>query len=390
MKTAIDGNLLTIFLEGRIDTDTAPKVEKECRETLAKEPHSSVCLDLENLEYVSSSGLRMILGIKKTEPSLTVINVQRDVYDIFEMTGFTQMMEISRAMRKISVDGCKVIGKGAVGTVYRYLDDMIVKVYKSDTTLKKIYAEKNKAQRAFTLGIPTAISFDVVKVGDSYGTIYEMLNANTMSTLIKENPDKLGEYAKEFSDVLKTIHNAEAAEGELPTAQKMFADPMLSYLKKNVDAETKKHIVELVNAIPPSQNIIHGDYHTNNLLMQNDEPMLIDMDKLACGNKIFELSSIYSTYVTFGLIDNDRVKKFMGFDYSVAVKFYEYFIKAYFDDKSEQELKDIQKKISLLAYLRHLRHAANHIEDEEMQQKNMAMCAENLVKLSKEVDSLAL
>lgn len=388
MKSKLEEKKLTIFFEGRIDTSNAHSVEEECKTILSQNAHESVCLDLENLEYISSSGLRVILGIKKTEPSLCAINAQRDVFDVFEMTGFTQIIDVSRAMRKISVDGCEIIGKGAVGTVYRYLDDMIVKVYKSDMTLKKIYDEKNKAQRAFTLGIPTAISFDVVKVGDAYGTVYEMIDAHTMSSLIKQNPDNISEYAKEFSDVLKTIHSAEAAPGELPTAQKMFANPMLSYLKDNVDADTKKHIVKLVNTIPPSQKIIHGDYHTNNLLIQNGEAVLIDMDKLACGDKIFELAAIYSTYVTFGEIDNERVKKFMGFDYEISVKFYDYFIKAYFSDKSEQELNDIQQKISLLAYLRHLRHATNHILDKEMQQKTIAMCAEHLTELSKVVDSL--
>lgn len=389
MKTNLVNNELTIFFEGRIDSVNAPVVEKECKEILASQPHEKVVVDMEDLAYISSAGLRIILTMKKSEANFRIINVQRDVYDIFETTGFSEMMDISKAFRKISVDGCKVIGKGAVGTVYKYLDDAIVKVYRSGTTLEKIYEEKNKAKLAFTLGIPTAISFDVVKVGDAYGTVFEMLNASTMSSMIIEHPENLQKYAVEFADVLKTIHNAETAADILPTAKVIFADIMLGFLKGNVDAETEKHVTDMINAIPASHNIIHGDYHTNNILMQNEEPVLIDMDKLSSGNKIFELGAIYSTYVTFGKINSERVAKFMGFPYESAVKFYEYFFNSYFADKTDEEKKSIQKKIELMAYLRHLRHAFHHMEGDE-HKVNVAMCTEKISVLSKEIDSLAL
>lgn len=389
MKTNLTNNELTIFFEGRIDSVNAPVVEKECKEILASGPHEKVVVDMEDLTYISSAGLRVILTMKKSEENFRIINVQRDVYDVFETTGFSEMMDISKAFRKISVDGCKVIGKGAVGTVYKYLDDAIVKVYRSGTTLEKIYEEKNKAKLAFTLGIPTAISFDVVKVGDAYGTVFEMLNASTMSSMIIEHPENLQKYAEEFADVLKTIHNAETTADILPTAKVIFADIMLGFLKGNVDAETEKCVTDMINSIPSSHNIIHGDYHTNNILMQNGEPVLIDMDKLSSGNKIFELGAIYSTYVTFGKINSERVAKFMGFSYENAVKFYEYFFHAYFTDQTDEEKKSIQKKIELMAYLRNMRHAFHHMEGEE-QKANIDMCVKGISVLSKELDSLAL
>lgn len=388
MEYKLDGDELTIFLSGRIYSDKASAIEKEVKTCLACAPHKMLIVDLESLEYISSAGLRIILNIKKVEPSMQIVNVQRDVYDIFEMTGFTQMMPVARAFRKISVDGCEIIGKGAVGTVYRYLDGTIVKVYQKDTILKKIYSEKNKAQRAFTLGIPTAISFDVVKVGDAYGTVYEMIDARMMSSLIKEQPEKIGEYAKVFSDVLKMIHNSLVAEGDLPTAREIFVNPMLSYLKGNVSDDTKKHIVKLFNDVPPCQNVIHGDYHTNNLLIQNGEPILIDMDKLCCGNKIFELGCIYSTFVLFGRLHPNYVSEFIGFDYVTASKFYDLFLDEYLHDVPKEMRGDIRKKIELVGNLRHLRHAVNKIQGEDEKRKVMNMCIDELERLSKYVDNL--
>ena len=120
-------------------------------------------MDSENLEYISSAGLRVILRLKKAEPSLKVINVSADVYEIFDITGFTEIITIEKAYRKLSVEGCEAIGKGANGTVYRLDPDTIIKVYHNADALADIHRERELARRAFVLGIPTAIPYDVVK-----------------------------------------------------------------------------------------------------------------------------------------------------------------------------------------------------------------------------------
>ena len=57
-------------------------------------------LDAEKLEYISSAGLRVILRLRKQEPELAIVNASPEVYEIFEMTGFTEMMPVSRAYRR--------------------------------------------------------------------------------------------------------------------------------------------------------------------------------------------------------------------------------------------------------------------------------------------------
>ncbi len=52
----------------------------------------------------------MVLRLRKNEPTLEIVNASSEVYEIFEMTGFTEMLPISKAYRKLCVDGCEVIG----------------------------------------------------------------------------------------------------------------------------------------------------------------------------------------------------------------------------------------------------------------------------------------
>ena len=107
----------------------------------------------------------MILRLRKQEPELAIVNASPEVYEIFEMTGFTEMMPVSRAYRRVSVDGCEVIGQGANGKVYRLDPETIIKVYLNPNSLPDIHRERELARKAFVLGIPTAIPYDVVKVG---------------------------------------------------------------------------------------------------------------------------------------------------------------------------------------------------------------------------------
>ena len=98
-------------LAGRIDSTNAADAEKELTDALEGFTGAPV-LDAQDLEYISSAGLRVVLRLKKAYDGIKVVNCSPEIYDIFEMTGFTEMMEIARAYRRLSVEGCEVIGEG--------------------------------------------------------------------------------------------------------------------------------------------------------------------------------------------------------------------------------------------------------------------------------------
>ena len=86
-------NKLIIKLSGRLDTNSAPELEDEINNV---EGINNVLFDLEELEYISSSGLRIILKCKKNIDSTKVINCSPEIYDIFYITGFVDLMEIEK------------------------------------------------------------------------------------------------------------------------------------------------------------------------------------------------------------------------------------------------------------------------------------------------------
>ena len=86
----------TIKLVGRLDTTTAPALDKTINEDIAGT--KNLVLDVKELEYISSAGLRVFLGAQKKMQkigSMKVTNVREEVMEVFEMTGFADILTIA-------------------------------------------------------------------------------------------------------------------------------------------------------------------------------------------------------------------------------------------------------------------------------------------------------
>lgn len=92
----VEGEKLTVALEGRLDTLTAPELEESLSSAL--EGIKELVLDLSGLEYLSSAGLRVVLSTFKTvsaaEGKMTICNANEMVSKVFELTGFGSIIAI--------------------------------------------------------------------------------------------------------------------------------------------------------------------------------------------------------------------------------------------------------------------------------------------------------
>ena len=91
----LNGTELTMALEGRLDTTTAPQLEEELKAVL--EDVESILLDFEKLDYISSAGLRVLLSTQKVmvkKGGMVIRNVNENIMEIFDMTGFVDILTI--------------------------------------------------------------------------------------------------------------------------------------------------------------------------------------------------------------------------------------------------------------------------------------------------------
>ena len=132
----------TLTLCGRLDTAVSMKVSSDIEQLLATAGTiQRLTIDAGQLEYISSSGLRILLTLAKRFKQFRIVEVNPEIYDVLNMTGFTKIMSVERALRQLSVDGCEVIGVGGVGTVYRLDDDTIIKVFREGSTMDEVSKE---------------------------------------------------------------------------------------------------------------------------------------------------------------------------------------------------------------------------------------------------------
>ncbi len=349
MPNENNGQAVVIQLVGRIDSANAAQAEQTIGQQLPGDSTVCVVLDADKLDYISSAGLRMVLRVKKAFPKLKVINVNPDVYEILEMTGFTEMMTVEKAYRVVSVEGCEVIGEGANGKVYRIDGDNVVKTYKNADALGEIQHEREVARLALVLGVPTAISYDVVKVGDSYGSVFELLNAKSFAKILACEPERFDWCVSEYVGMLKKIHGIAVPAGKLPSAkQKVVAK--VQRMKDLLPGELGDKLERLAEEIPESDHMIHGDFHTKNIVLAEGEVLVIDMDTLSVGHPIFDLVGMYNAYVGYSEKDPDIVLRFQGYSAETARRFWRDSLAAYLNTENEQIIHEVEAKVRCLSY----------------------------------------
>lgn len=386
----VSDDKLTIELVGHIDANNAHQIERALDDVVDAAPCGTVELDCEQLTYLSSAGLRIVLRLAKRMQHLSVINLQSEVYDVFEMTGLTEMLDVSRAMLRVSVEGCSIIGEGTNAVVYRLSPETICKVCRDASDLASIERERTLSRTAFVLGIPTAISFAVVRVGDGYGTVFELLDAGSLAELLSSGAWSVERVAHESAKLLRQL-----AETDIdPTLVPSINDEALTWvedIKPVIPAGQYQRLRELFAAIPDDTHMVHGDLHIKNIMVQGDEVLLIDLDTLSHGNAVFELAATYSAYVGYGAVDPAKIDTYLGVSHEVSARLWDLILREFMSDASEEELRAAEDRIRLVSAVRLMGQPLRRGDaDYEASRATFAAYGAIISEELERVDSLAL
>ncbi|MBQ1512491.1 MAG: anti-sigma factor antagonist [Erysipelotrichaceae bacterium] len=388
IKSELNNEILTVGLQGHIDSNNAADVEAEITEARSSGDIKNVVIDMQDLQYISSAGLRILLRLKKIYPELRVVNVSSEVYEVLNITGFTEMMNVQKAYRELSVEGCEVIGQGANGKVYRIDADTIVKVYYKPDALPDIERERELARTALILGIPTAIPYDIVKIGEGYGSVFELLNAKSFAKLIQDDPGKTDEVIAMSVDLLKKIHGTLVNPDKMPDMKKV-AQNWAAFLKDYLPEENFNKLVSLVDAVPEDLHMLHGDYHLKNIMLQDEEVLLIDMDTLCTGHPVFEFASIFNAYQGYSELDHDNMMQFLGIPYETGSHIWEKTLELYFDGRSKEEIAEIADKAKIIGYTRNMRRLIRRDAlENEKGRAEVENCKKHILELTEKLDTL--
>ena len=355
---------ITVSLSGRVDSSNARDFESDMSEILKEHPGKTVFLDLSSADLITSAGLRVLLRALKQQTDLRAVNVSDKLYDVFEMTGFTELMLIERPIRKIVLDEEAVeIGHGANSTVYKTAGDLVIKVLREgydDTAIKK---ELEKTRRAFVMGIPTVIPFAIVEVEGKSGLAFELVEANSLAELLAEDENNLDKYIQTYVDTVKQFHNinVDGADKNIFTDSKTQICKYISELEGKTSPEILEKIKKIIDDFAVGNQAIHGDIQPCNLMITDDGPIYIDMDTLSYGNPEFDLVYLYNTLINFQYVN--PMMDFMGISDELAQKLWDRFVRTYFNSDDDEFIKNKERIYRPIGLCRLYRWSLKHISD---------------------------
>lgn len=311
----------------RVTSGNAAEVAEEAGRAAAGA--GTVVIDLGDTEYLSSAGLRVILGLKKKGYAVRVENASLDVYEVLETTGFTEILPVSKRRRKISLEGAVQIGEGFTSRVYQLDGDTIVKVFIRDPSLEDIQRELNLAKRAFIQGVPTAISYDVVDVDGKLGVVFELLGVGSLKTALKTEPEHREALIGKYIQMMKTINSTDVGDMELPHRDGLVRKE-LECLRDVLLPEEYDRMAGLLDTVPKANTFVHGDCHVKNVMISGGELLMIDMDTLSAGNPLYELAAVYCTYELFERVWPGNNEEFLGLERGICRNIVERLLDEYF------------------------------------------------------------
>lgn len=390
LRTETEKQNTVIYLEGVVNAKNAEEISKDLKAILP-DAEGRLIIDAEGLEYISSAGLRVLLSVSKIlKYRLTIRNVSLEVYEIFENTGFTQLMDVRKKMRRISIEGCEMIGKGACGTVYRIDDETVVKVYDSPDKLPLIEVEQERAKQAFICGLPTAISYNIVRVGESYGSVFELVNAQSLNEFLKTNVQCTDQIIRDYVALIRQIHSVRVTTDRLPQARDIyltFVDELRDTLPEDVSSGLRR----LLKQMHKGTHLVHGDIQMKNVLIEDGRMIIIDMETLSAGNPVFDLQAIYVVYRAYNETEPDNSEKFLGISGERSAYIWERILSYYFEGYTPEQIREFEKRIRILAYLRLLYIVViNGATIPELKETRIKYSVDMIRELLGEVDTLEI
>ena len=359
-STSTDG-ILKIILPQKIDSKNAADFEKELFEVKNLDAAEKIFLDARNLNYISSMGLRVILKLLKKYKGVPVIfeNASVEVYNVLETSGFTELMEVIKKLRRVDLNSLELLGRGMYGSIYRINDEQILKIFHNVNSVLEIQSNIKTIRLAFTHGVPTVIPLEIVETEKGVGVVVELLNAKLLSSVMREDFSHFDKYVKEMVELVKIIATTEIEPGKIRNTNDMakeYIDSAKNFLPPEVIAELKSY----VDIVPLRNTCVHYDFHARNIMVMDGKLILIDMDEFACGHPIWDLASTYRIYQHFPHFDYETEDKMfdisgkgvsqadfyfglIGFTFDEADKIWEEFFNDYFEGYSAEDKADFLK-----------------------------------------------
>lgn len=343
----IDSNSVYVIIEGIIDTNSAVYFGETVEDAHNRYPQAKITLDFTKVEYITSACIRYLLSFVKANYNIVLTGVRKEVNTILRLTGLDCILDIEQEVISLDVKNCKLLGKGFHSAVYKIDDDKIAKIYFDIKDLDMLINERIIAKQAFIKGVPTEISYGMCEADGKPGLIYELVDADTLISILKNNPDDMDKYIEGYVNLVKEFHKYDSKGFvEVPDYKLILRSDIKDLIPYYSKEEINKMNMVL-DEIPDSINLLHGDIHPGNVMVTSKGMIFIDLSDTRYGYGDLDLVYLNRTLVQFTKLDDNHY----DLPDAQAHKLWGLFFNEYFKDLNEEEKKAKHKQIETLALI---------------------------------------
>ena len=282
------------------------------------------------------------------------------------------------------------IGHGATGKVYQLDEGKAVKVYEIENSLPVITREQRLSRLAFEKGIPTPEPFGIMQVGERLGSVFELVEPQNCHKAYMMYADRRNLIMENYISLIQKVHDTVMGRGELPDNRDIYEN-YLDEVSPILRPETAAALRERIRSMREDLHLVHGDIHMLNVLYGGGDLMLIDLETLSTGNRIFDLAGLFIGYRAFNINDPENAVRFFGCDAGILEQIYDEILRRYLNTEDPERIHAAEERIRLVAFIRflYLVHVM-HFGVPEVRETNISYAIEQLEKLLPVVGNLEM
>lgn len=243
------------------------------------------------------------------------------------------------------------VGVGGNGTTYICSQEpgVILKVsHREDGTLEAVSKEFYASKAVFDLGIPTPKLYEIVRVGDEYGVISQLIGKKqSVGKICGEHPELIEQVATRMAELGKQMHRTKVLSDQVPSTKEWIPsmkELMLEALSttKMMSGKKLKEVTAFVESLEDAPTLLHGDFSLGNLIFEIKDnaslstPYWIDLGRAAHGIPMFDLGHLYLFCNIFS--KQKRVQQIAHMTQEQLIDFWNAFVKAYLNDQKANDL----------------------------------------------------
>ncbi len=174
----------------------------------------------------------------------------------------------------------KTVGLGRTAEIFSWNKNQVLKLFRDGWSLSSARWEENVARKIHETGLPAPAVFGIVEVDARPGIIYERVDGPSMLRLLIAEPERIEHFADIFAKLHAQMHSLESSE--LPSQRQQLERKI--HNARPLPDSRKNAALRVLQRLPDSSAVCHGDFHPDNILMSSRGPVIIDWNDATRGN----------------------------------------------------------------------------------------------------------